>query len=208
MIEMKVCSKCAVEKPDTGEFYNKAFNRAQKFRADCKVCQSLYDKGRRERNNALRREAYLLAPEKRLSYNATWREANPEAYKKGRQASWQRHKEKRAQAKKEWVRENPELRRAIANAYTKRRREAEGAYTPEEFGKVMDEQKGLCFYCSQPMTPPVTDHVTPLSRGGTNWITNIVAACRLCNAFKATQTLEEFRPDLIDAFNLLKSKEI
>ena len=211
-LKFKVCSKCGVEKPDTVEFYNKAFNRAQKFRADCRECQRDYEKRWREMNgaqqNANKREAYRLDPEKRLSANELWRKENPEAYKQSRQASWQRHKDKRYEAKKEWIRKNLNVRRGIANAYTRRRREAEGSFTLDEFKAVVRKQKGLCFYCSAPMSPPVTEHVTPLSRGGSNWISNIVASCRICNAFKASQTLEEFRPDLMDTFKLLKSNEL
>lgn len=97
------------------------------------------------------------------------------------------------------------LKEAVVNMWV---RPPEGSFTLDEFKAVVRKQKGLCFYCSAPMSPPVTEHVTPLSRGGSNWISNIVASCRICNAFKASQTLEEFRPDLMDTFKLLKSNEL
>ena len=39
---------------------------------------------------------------------------------------------------------------------------------------------------------PDPDHVTPISRGGRNDMSNIVACCRLCNADKSDLTLTEW----------------
>jgi 5-methylcytosine-specific restriction endonuclease McrA len=36
----------------------------------------------------------------------------------------------------------------------------------------------------------------PLARGGTNWIENILPACRVCNARKHLLTEDEFRARL------------
>lgn len=37
------------------------------------------------------------------------------------------------------------------------------------------------------------DHLTPVSRGGTDEEENLVTACRRCNSLKKDRTLEEFR---------------
>lgn len=95
-------------------------------------------------------------------------------------------------------------------AYVERRREAEGSFTPGQFQKVIALQKGLCFYCGEP-GGLITEHVVPLSKGGTNWIANIVAACVPCNGRKGARLLEEFRPDLVASFktlNLLKANNL
>ncbi|MFA6019748.1 MAG: HNH endonuclease [Rhodospirillales bacterium] len=48
-------------------------------------------------------------------------------------------------------------------------------------------QKGLCYYCRQPMIQPTLDHIVPKSKGGKASKRNTVACCLGCNAKKADQ---------------------
>jgi 5-methylcytosine-specific restriction endonuclease McrA len=50
-----------------------------------------------------------------------------------------------------------------------------------------------CQYCGVRITmgSGTRDHVVPLSRGGANVMTNVVAACKTCNLRKADRTPEE-----------------
>lgn len=50
--------------------------------------------------------------------------------------------------------------------------------------------RGLCYYCRKPAQ--VVDHLIPLSRGGTNEVENLVAACHECNSKKGTKTPQEY----------------
>jgi 5-methylcytosine-specific restriction endonuclease McrA len=54
-----------------------------------------------------------------------------------------------------------------------------------------------CAYCEQPITGrlPDPDHVVPLSRGGSNSITNILPSCHLCNSDKRDLLLAEWNDD-------------
>jgi 5-methylcytosine-specific restriction endonuclease McrA len=52
---------------------------------------------------------------------------------------------------------------------------------------------GTCWYCGDIKGSHVREHVTPISRGGTDQIGNLVTACRSCNNLKGPRTLEEFR---------------
>ncbi|MBA3845839.1 MAG: HNH endonuclease [Planctomycetes bacterium] len=51
----------------------------------------------------------------------------------------------------------------------------------------------VCQYCDArvSMSTGTRDHVIPRSRGGADTLTNVVAACRACNARKADQTPTE-----------------
>lgn len=51
----------------------------------------------------------------------------------------------------------------------------------------------LCLYCGKqhPARDLSRDHVTPLSRGGSDTWNNVVTACKRCNNHKAGQTPEE-----------------
>lgn len=51
-----------------------------------------------------------------------------------------------------------------------------------------------CHYCDIPLTLRTTtkDHLTPLCRGGSNLIDNLVPACLTCNQAKGILTEEEY----------------
>ncbi len=57
----------------------------------------------------------------------------------------------------------------------------------------------LCMYCGNRFSSSELsrEHVTPLSRGGTDNWNNVVAACKRCNNHKAGRTPEESRMQLL-----------
>lgn len=75
-----------------------------------------------------------------------------------------------------------------AKVYNERRRSrhmgAEGSHTREEWNKIRDATKGICSICKRDVgTMKMTiDHIKPLSKGGSNYISNIRAICRSCNS--------------------------
>ena len=72
---------------------------------------------------------------------------------------------------------------------------AEGQFTKAEVEALFQRQGGKCAYCTKSIRKGYhVDHVVPLARGGTNWITNIALACARCNVRKgATDPLEYAR---------------
>ena len=50
---------------------------------------------------------------------------------------------------------------------------------------------GCCAYCGE-SKPLTRDHKIPITRGGTDDITNIVPACMRCNSRKGTRTAREY----------------
>lgn len=60
--------------------------------------------------------------------------------------------------------------------------------------KAVFERDGYaCQYCGTTCTTLYCDHVVPVSKGGTNALENLVAACRPCNSSKGARTPEEWR---------------
>ena len=57
----------------------------------------------------------------------------------------------------------------------------------------------VCMYCGKrfPSGDLSREHVTPLSRGGSDAWTNVVTACKRCNNHKAGRTPEEARMQLL-----------
>lgn len=56
---------------------------------------------------------------------------------------------------------------------------------------VLESAAGRCHYCGDVFDELTIDHVIPLSRGGSNSPTNLVAACLGCNQTKADRLFAE-----------------
>ena len=93
--------------------------------------------------------------------------------------------------------------RARVRVYEHRRRasllRAGGSFTEADLLRKWYRQRGECFYCGDPFggrfedAPWEADHVTPVSRGGTNDARNIVLTCRGCNASQNAKYPSEWR---------------
>lgn len=74
-----------------------------------------------------------------------------------------------------------------------REHDAPGDFTLTQLLHQFARQGHACAYCKQSIAGlPDPEHVSPLSRGGRNDMSNIVAACRMCNADKNDLTLIEW----------------
>lgn len=73
-------------------------------------------------------------------------------------------------------------------------RRAAGKAPPKyDLGRMMCEQDGKCAYCGELLSGPYhIDHKTPVSRGGTNDVSNLHLTCPRCNMKKGAMTHEEF----------------
>lgn len=64
---------------------------------------------------------------------------------------------------------------------------------PQEVRRVVAERDGnVCRYCGDESGPFHLDHIFPVSRGGTNEVTNLTVACATCNLSKGAKTLGEW----------------
>lgn len=84
-----------------------------------------------------------------------------------------------------------------ARVLTERRRawklSAEGTHTEQDIVDLYDLQDGRCVYCAMPVGDNYhVDHMTPLSRGGSNWPDNLAITCPPCNLSKNDKTADEF----------------
>lgn len=105
----------------------------------------------------------------------------------------QTHKEERNRRNRQSYQVNPWEYRARA---AKRRAQMPGApganYTTPNMIKDRWEVLGAkCWLCSSPAE--TTDHVKPLSRGGSNWPCNLRPACKHCNSVKGANWPYDFQ---------------
>jgi 5-methylcytosine-specific restriction endonuclease McrA len=94
---------------------------------------------------------------------------------------------------KEWCRRNPQ---SIANYGANRRareRNAVGSYTIEQIADLARKQNYKCANCLKSIRKGFhRDHIVPLSRGGSNYISNIQLLCASCNCSKHNKDPIEF----------------
>lgn len=84
-------------------------------------------------------------------------------------------------------------RRVAKRARRAREHGAPGQFTHTQLINQYIRQNRACAYCKMPCIGlPDPDHVLPLSRGGRNDMSNIVASCRACNTDKNDLTLDEW----------------
>jgi 5-methylcytosine-specific restriction endonuclease McrA len=69
-------------------------------------------------------------------------------------------------------------------------RAARGHHTSAQWQARVEVYGCKCAYCGCPLTSEtlVKDHAIPLSRGGTNWPSNLMPACKPCNSRKKDKT--------------------
>lgn len=69
------------------------------------------------------------------------------------------------------------------------------ALSSETRGKVWSKTDGHCFYCGVALAVDAyhVDHKTPISRGGSDNLSNLVPSCPPCNWSKGAKTAAAFR---------------
>lgn len=83
-----------------------------------------------------------------------------------------------------------------------KKRKVEGSHTVEEWNALLEKHEYRCFYCKELMTLEegkrriTRDHVIPIEKGGTDFIENIVPACKSCNGKKGSKPAKEVFPDI------------
>lgn len=96
--------------------------------------------------------------------------------------------------------ENLEIRRAENQRRRARKRNAEGHFTAKDVTMILAAQGGACPGCMSSIALSYhVDHIVPLSRGGSNWPSNIQLLCEPCNLRKGARTMDEWRASKAEA---------
>ena len=163
--------------------------KRQRYASDAAFADAIRGQNREwYKRNRINRRAY------RLRYR---QEHGDEVRARERESDRRRYRrDPRAQLDyyKQWRLRNLERARAYVRvAGNKRRAAAAGEhFTFEEWEALLAAHQECCAYCGSAERIEA-DHRTPLCRGGSNLIANILPACRHCNRHKHRRTEEEFR---------------
>lgn len=150
--------------------------------------------------------------------NQRWKSNNKDAHRAGSRRWEQEHPERcrehgrvkrlknpsgAAARKKRWRSENPDKHVAHEQARRARKAASGGSYTAQEWRDLCARYGECCLRCGSRPASLTVDHVTPLSAGGRNDISNLQPLCGPCNSAKGTQATdyrtEYLGSQLIDA---------
>ena len=202
--EKKCTGPCGRILPATVEYFHR--NGSNSLYTECKECRSKKRRAdyripeKRERILAKRKIYRDHNKEKIYAAHAAWRN-RPEGreYRRNYTRSY-RMRPGVLERKYEWDKaynhrpETREHRRPLERAWSSirraRKRNLSGTYTANQIQDMLKRQKSKCYYCHAKFEKNNgkdvyhIDHVIPLSRGGSNDISNIVCACPNCNRRK------------------------
>ena len=166
--------------------YNRNYNKEyyKKNPADL-IAKAEYDKVYRARNKEKikeqKRQWYLTNKDHCAAKSKKYTEDNKEKV-----ADWYKNIWLKSESGRFSSRTAQATRRARA-------KQAKGSFTKLDINDLFSSQGGKCYYCRDKPNSLQIEHMTPLSRGGRNDVSNICLACAPCNLKKHTQTAEEFQ---------------
>lgn len=170
--------------------------KVKKYYAENKDKIRIREKAHRDENRdallALRRAKYAENAEKVRALSRQWAINNPEKVRKSLSAWRNKNTEHTREYSRQYLVEHPEI--AKFNNQRRRARKLNAAgndYITQELLEGRWSYYGRkCYLCGADAT--ATDHVIPLSRGGSQYPANLRPVCRRCNAIKGAKWPYDF----------------
>lgn len=211
---MKQCNDCK-EWKDLSAF-SKCRNYKDGLDYYCKECKSirykLFRLANKDKLRERQRKYGRANPDKRQAYNKTYRAKNPGKSTETSRAWHKNHPEqskiKSREDARKWRENNPEesrihTRKSVrkwrennpeeAKARQRRRRAQKlgngGLHTATQWKALCNHYGNKCLACGE-IKPLTEDHIIPLSKGGSDDISNIQPLCHSCNARKHNKTID------------------
>jgi hypothetical protein len=200
-METKVCSKCKVEQA-VSEFYIAAKTK-DGLRSDCKICQNkAATKYRNTTKGQEKSKAYQQNPENKEKANLLRRERRLKTagYKTNEERQEQRQAQRREQRREHCnSEESIKLRRERERSY---RYKAAYGITLEEYDKMFEAQKGLCWICGNPQRSKLSEHLCVDHNHETGEVRGLL--CHTCNttlgSYEMSKTWYEASKDKINSY--------
>jgi len=196
------CPMCEQCKPIA--LFHKSPKGKYGLAAYCKICaaqvgkRSLAKPEVKAKADKRRKDYYYEHQEEQKQSRQQWYQANRERVLEGDHQFRKEHPEILAERWQRWAKTErgyEHCRVRVRNRHA-RSKGAQGNYTFNDIQKQYANQKGKCYYCRVKIKNHTSayhiEHVIPLSRGGTNDMSNIVLACPSCNLSKSNKLPHEW----------------
>jgi 5-methylcytosine-specific restriction endonuclease McrA len=164
--------------------------RAREYRLTHREQCAQHDKARANLPHRVEaRRKYQEEHKEQISeYKKRWSEENYERMSAHKRAYYEQNREEVIARSKEWAEDNLEkVKQFKANNRRKRRaakHAGRGSFTAEEFEELCEKYGNKCLSCGSMGVLLEADHVVPLTRGGSDDISNIQPLCGACNRKK------------------------
>lgn len=209
------CKECEKPEQQTDEYKakRKAFRQSEKHQAymkdyakkysqteKYKAYQSAYEKS--EKRKAYKK-TYATTPQRQAYYKERRESEEVKLYHKnyqrvykrtGKYKQYEREYNRSESAKESHKKYHQTERGRATQAISRHRRRvwessATGDYTQDQWLALCASYDYRCLAC-QEKKPLTVDHIIPLSRGGSNDISNIQPLCQSCNSEKGTRIID------------------
>lgn len=201
MFDGKACTKCKEWKPYNQFAKNK--NLADGVGVWCKSCMNRYAHNYVQNNQDIlyqkKKEHYAKNSERIKAQVQGYRDTHGDEHRGRSRNYYARHKKERNKYSQLWNQRNPDKRKTSHENRRARKLNSVGAFTAKQWRALCSWFKDICLVCDA-HTKLTPDHVIPLSRGGSNDISNIQPLCLTCNLRKQTKTIDYRDPDRLAAF--------
>lgn len=185
-METKVCSECGKEL--SIDNFNKRKDTKNGLRANCRECQSQYNK-----------QWTLDNKEHKAEYHEKWYKDNKAAVtKKNKQwrqgPAWRRNKAVAAESNKKYRQEHLEERRVCTHRRKARQRLLPSTLTIQQWESIKEHFNNLCAYCGENKKLTI-EHFVPVSKMGELTVNNVLPVCSPCNNSKGARNFLEWYPE-------------
>lgn len=177
----KTCTKC--DKTKSVRKFHRDKSAKDNYTRRCKVCISAYDRSEKGRSATKRHSRTDKRKQSNKQYNQS------EKGKQSRKQFNQSEKGKQVTERYTQSERGQQLRRTASAKRRAIKNNAEGSYTQDEWDALCAKYDYKCvsYHKKKPLT---VDHIKPLSKGGTNYISNIQPLCSPCNLSKGTKATD------------------
>lgn len=167
--------------PATTEYFYSHNEGKGGLRPDCKVCWRARVKARKLAHP----EEYIARSKADYKAHAAERRAKQLLYMQTHPDQHREWSNAHVEEQRAYRRLNAHILRTNTRNRYARKKGNGGTHTHEDIQAQYKRQKGKCYYCHTKVGKNYhVDHVVPISRGGTNDISNLVIACAQCNLSK------------------------
>lgn len=157
------------------------------------------DEGLRIKTAEYKKKYVAMNADRLKKQNAEYRKTNKEEISRQRKEGRERNRDKIKAQKKADYEKHKDKYFAAVHRRESQKKGAEGKFSASDVNALFKLQKGKCAACSVKIVAESgnpkrfhIDHVMPLSKGGSNWPTNLQLLCEKCNLSKHSMLPEEW----------------